>query len=196
MRFHVIDTPDVVQLGDIQVSALRNIHPPLVDTFALSFKTARSHVVFSGDTAYFPDLAGFAQGADLLVHEAMLEAAIEALLTRVGNSDERLRAHFYAAHSTAAEAAKIAVAANVKALALNHLIPSDDPDSWGRLNIAHERYSVSDCTYLMSFACLPPPPGFRLMRTARADITTQKSLGTTLGSERLAASVVLKSRST
>jgi ribonuclease BN (tRNA processing enzyme) len=84
--------------------------------------------VFSGDTAYFPDLAGFAQGADLLVHEAMLEAAIEALLTRVGNGDERLRAHFYAAHSTAAEAAKIAVAANVKALALNHLIPSDDPD--------------------------------------------------------------------
>ena len=90
VRFHVIDTPDVVQLGDIQVSALRNIHPPLVDTFALSFKTARSHVVFSGDTAYFPDLAGFAQGADLLVHEAMLEAAIEALLTRVGNGDERL----------------------------------------------------------------------------------------------------------
>ena len=128
VRFHVIDTPDVVQLGDIQVSALRNIHPPLVDTFALSFKTARLHVVFSGDTAYFPDLAGFAQGADLLVHEAMLEAAIEALLTRVGNGDERLRAHFYAAHSTAAEAAKIAVAANVKALALNHLIPSDDPD--------------------------------------------------------------------
>lgn len=71
------------------------------------------------------------------------------------------------------------------------------PDPWGRLNIAHERYSVSDCTYLMSFACLSPaPPGFRLMRTARADITTQKSLGTTLGSERLAASVVLKSRST
>ena len=61
------------------------------------------------------------------------------------------------------------------------------PDPWGRLNIAHERYSVSDCTYLMTFACLPPSPGFRLMRTARADITTQKSLGTTLGSERLAA---------
>ena len=37
VRFHVIDTPDVVQLGDIQVSALRNIHPPLLDTFALSF---------------------------------------------------------------------------------------------------------------------------------------------------------------
>ena len=70
------------------------------------------------------------------------------------------------------------------------------PDPWGRLNIAHERYSVSDCTYLMTFACLSPPSGFRLMRTARADITTQKSLGTTLGSERLAASVALKSRST
>ena len=61
------------------------------------------------------------------------------------------------------------------------------PDPWGRLNIAHERYSVSDCTYLMIFACLPPPPGFRLMRTAGADITTQKSLGTTLGFERIAA---------
>ena len=84
--------------------------------------------MFSGDTAYFPDLAGFGQGTDLLVHEAMLEAAIELLLARVGNGDERLRAHFYTAYSTAAEAAWIAVAANVKALALKHLIPSDDPD--------------------------------------------------------------------
>ncbi len=58
----------------------------------------------------------------------MLEAAIEPLLAWVGNGDERLRAYFYAAHRTAAEAAKIAVAVKVKALALNHFIPPDDPE--------------------------------------------------------------------
>jgi len=37
-------------------------------------------VVFSGDTAYLPRLAGFAQGADLLSHEAMLAEARALLM--------------------------------------------------------------------------------------------------------------------
>ncbi|MCB2135854.1 MAG: MBL fold metallo-hydrolase [Rhodobacteraceae bacterium] len=128
VAIHVIDAGHVCDLGGISVQAMRNIHPPLVDTFCLSFRSERSHIVFSGDTAYLPDLATFAKGADLLVHEAMLEAALGALVARVGNTDDRLMKHFYRSHTLASDAARTATDAGVGALALNHLIPSDDPD--------------------------------------------------------------------
>ena len=126
--FHVIDETDVMTLEDMHVTSFRTIHPPLVDTFALSFKTDKTHVVFGGDTAFMPELAEFAKGADLLIHEAMLEEGVLPLMARVGNGDDRLLKHLYASHTPAADAAKIARIAGVKALALNHLIPSDDPD--------------------------------------------------------------------
>lgn len=123
---HVMQAGEVMQ-GDVAVAALRVAHPPLVDCFALSFRSAASHVVFSGDTTYFPALADFAKGADLLVHEAMLEQALEALLARVGNGDDRLMQHLRASHTRAVDTGRIAAAAQVKALALHHLVPSDDP---------------------------------------------------------------------
>ena len=128
VSFHVLDEGDVCDDGTIKVTAMRNTHPPLVNTFALSFRSDDAHVVFSGDTAYLPALAEFAKGADLLVHEAMLEAALPALFKRIGNTDNRLYEHWMRSHTLAQDAGKIATAANVGALALNHLIPSDDPD--------------------------------------------------------------------
>lgn len=112
----------------LSVTAMRNIHPPLVDSFALSFRTAARHVVFSGDTAPLPALADFAKDADLLVHEAMLRPALEALVKRVGSEDGRLMNHLLRSHTLADQAAQIAASANVETLALHHLIPSDDPD--------------------------------------------------------------------
>jgi ribonuclease BN (tRNA processing enzyme) len=107
------------------VTALRVPHPPVSDCFALKF-TGSHVVVFSADTAFFPPLAEFAKGADLLIHEAMLPEAVEALIARTGLGD-KLRAHLHASHSTAEQAARIATMAGVKHLALNHLIPADDP---------------------------------------------------------------------
>ena len=112
----------------LSVTAMRNVHPPLVDTFALSFRTRNRHVVFSGDTAPLPGLVDFAKGADLLIHEAMLRPGLEALVARVGSSDDRLMNHLLRSHTMAEQAAAIAQNAGVKALALHHLIPSDDPD--------------------------------------------------------------------
>lgn len=126
LRVHEITEGALPLPGAVQIEALRVKHPPLRDCFALGFRGTR-HVVMSGDTAYFPPLARFAAGADLLVHEAMLPEAVEALVARVGNGDDRLRQHLRRSHSTAAEAAQIAQAAGVKRLALHHLIPADDP---------------------------------------------------------------------
>lgn len=112
----------------LNVSAMRVEHPPLVDCFALRFSGAGREVVMSADTAYLPALADFASGADLLVHEAMLDAALPALVARVGTDNDKLMNHLTRSHTTAADAARIAAKAGAGALALNHLIPSDDPD--------------------------------------------------------------------
>ena len=128
LEIRVIDGEEVLNEGGLSVSAMRNVHPPLIDTFALSFQTERSHVVFSGDTAFLPELSDFAKGADLLVHEAMLGEALGPLMERIGNVDDRLMTHWLRSHTFAADAGKIATEAGVKALALSHMIPSGDPE--------------------------------------------------------------------
>ncbi|RWF55657.1 MAG: MBL fold metallo-hydrolase [Mesorhizobium sp.] len=111
----------------LKVSALRVDHPPVTDCFALRFEHAGQSVVFSADTAFFPPLADFAKGADILVHEAMLEEGIARLVAKTGNG-ARLREHLLASHSLAEEAGRIATDARVGRLVLNHLIPADDPE--------------------------------------------------------------------
>ena len=115
-------------IGDVTVEAIRNEHPPLIDSFALRLTGDGKSATLSGDTAPIDAMIGFAKDTDLLVHEAMLSAGIDALCKRVGNGDDRLKVHLERSHSPAGEVAKIATAAGVKQLALYHLIPSDDPD--------------------------------------------------------------------
>jgi ribonuclease BN (tRNA processing enzyme) len=111
----------------LSITALRVDHPPVTECFALRFEYGGKSVVFSADTAYFPPLADFAKNADILVHEAMLEEGVKRLVARTGNG-ARLREHLMASHTLAADAGRIASAANVKRLVLNHLIPADDPE--------------------------------------------------------------------
>ncbi len=129
-----IDVDTVIHIKDVSVTAIRNEHPPLVDTYALRFESSKHNVVFSGDTAYLPKLADFATGADLLIHEAMLEEALDDLFKRVGNGDDRLMKHLLRSHTKAEDVGRIATQASVKALALHHLVPSDDP------NFGHEAW--------------------------------------------------------
>ena len=128
VEIQVIDAGHVMEREGVSVSAIRTEHPPLIDTFALSFKTNQTHVVFSGDTARLEALEGFARGADLLIHEAMLESALPALMGRIGNGSEKLMEHLLRSHTFAHDAAITAANAGAKRLALSHLIPSDDPD--------------------------------------------------------------------
>ncbi len=117
---------EIVTDNGVRAAALRVDHPPVVDAFALRFEAAGRTVVVSGDTAYFPPLAEFAKGADILVHEAMLAEGVDRLVARTGNG-ARLREHLLASHTLADEAGTIAAEAGVGHLVLNHLIPADDP---------------------------------------------------------------------
>ena len=74
VNVHEYGEGPVMAIGDAKVTALRNEHLPITESFALKFEFPGKTVVFSGDTAYFPPLAAFAKGADILVHEVMYAA--------------------------------------------------------------------------------------------------------------------------
>ena len=127
LDIRALDAGEVLDEDGLVVRALRNEHPPIVDSFALRFDHGGQAVVFSGDTAFFPPLVDFARGADLMVHEAMLSTAVDYIMAKTGNVDNRLRVHLERSHSLPVEAGRIAAQAGVKALAFHHLIPTDDP---------------------------------------------------------------------
>lgn len=131
-----LDAGVAIEEDGLKVSAMRNVHPPITDSFALRFETDAASVVFSGDTAFYPPLADFAEGTRLLIHEAMYVDGIERLIARLGHTDERLRRHMFASHTPVEEAGRIAAMAGVEALVINHLIPVDDPlitrEDWDR----------------------------------------------------------------
>jgi ribonuclease BN (tRNA processing enzyme) len=120
--------PEQIIWEGITLNTMRNVHPPITDSFALQFENMEHSVVLSGDTAYMPQMASFAKGADLLVHEAMLRDGVEALCARMTNGDDRLRTHILRSHTEATDVGRIARDAGVKQLALNHFVPDGDPD--------------------------------------------------------------------
>jgi ribonuclease BN (tRNA processing enzyme) len=83
--------------------------------------------VFSSDTAYNPKLAEFAEGADVLVHEAMYLPAVDRLVIKTRNG-ATLKKHLLASHTSTEDVGRIAATAGVKVLVLSHFVPGDDPD--------------------------------------------------------------------
>jgi ribonuclease BN (tRNA processing enzyme) len=130
---HEYSNGQVFSNGDVRVSALRNLHPPVQESYSLKFELGRKSVVFSGDTAFFPPLADFARGADYLVHEVLYGPALDALVARRPNA-QTLKASLLSHHTLAEDVGRIASQANVKTLVLNHFVPGDDTtltsDTW------------------------------------------------------------------
>jgi ribonuclease BN (tRNA processing enzyme) len=124
VNVHEYTEGPVMAAGDAKVTALRNLHPPIKESFALKFEFPGKTVVFSGDTAYFPPLAAFAQGADILVHEVMYAPALEELVRRNPNA-ATLMAHLKASHTVTEDVGRIATEAGVKTLVLSHFVPAD-----------------------------------------------------------------------
>ncbi len=115
----------VMQNNDVKVSAVRVRHPPITHSYAYRFDAKDRSIVVSGDTAYAPELAAFAKGADVLVHEVMYVPAIESLVRRLPNA-KKLREHLMASHTSPEEVGRIAAQAEVKTLVLTHFVPGDD----------------------------------------------------------------------
>jgi ribonuclease BN (tRNA processing enzyme) len=132
---HDFNKPGIVmQNDDVKVSSFLVHHPPIKQSYAYRFDAKDRSIVISGDTAYVPELAEFANGADVLVHEVMYLPAVEALLKRLPNA-KRLREHLMAAHTLPEDVGKIADRAGVNTLVLSHFVPGDDPA------ITHEQWA-------------------------------------------------------
>ena len=135
----------VMQDERVKVTAALVDHPPVVPAFAYRFDARDRSIVISGDTAPSDNLVKLAQGADVLVHEALYVPAVDRLVSRIPNAAS-LKKHLVESHTSAADCGRIAAAAGVKTLVLSHLVPPDDPEVTDRMWIeaaqAHFRGKV------------------------------------------------------
>ncbi len=142
-RVHEIELGgEVTSRGSVKVTAALVVHPPVEPAFAYRFDTPDRSIVISGDTARSEALMALAQGADVLVHEALYVPGIEWLAREMPNADPaKLRDHMLRAHTPVADVGRIAAEAGVKTLVLSHFVPGDVPgvtdEDWLRGARAH-----------------------------------------------------------
>ena len=103
-------------------------------------------LVFSGDTTYSPNLVAAAQGADLLIHEALdTDAAHDLAVSRL--------------HSTSGDAARAASRASAARLILTHLDNAFHQDQTPLLDDAARHYpGPISAAYDLYRVTLPPRP--------------------------------------
>src|SRR6266481_802265 len=76
----------VVKDENVTVTSIPVDHPPVVPAFAYRFDTPSRSIVISGDTNRTDNLIKLAQGADILVHEALWVPAVDRLVATVQNA--------------------------------------------------------------------------------------------------------------
>lgn len=80
----VHDLPEagpVMQDANVKVTSVLVQHPPVNPAYGYRFDFPGRSIAFSGDTVPLDAVAQMARGADILVHEAIGMAAVEASLT-------------------------------------------------------------------------------------------------------------------
>ncbi len=115
----------VLEDENVKVRATLVNHPPVVPSFGYRFDCPDRSIVISGDTRYSENLIKLAQGADVLVHEALFPPAIDRLVAGVPNASS-LKKSILSHHTSAEDAGRVAKAAGVKTLVLSHFVPPDD----------------------------------------------------------------------
>ena len=119
--------PVVWQDGDVRITAFRVEHEPVSPAVGYRIDYAGRSVLVSGDTKRSENLQRFAEGVDLLVHEA-LAANMVAIMNRAATAAGRenlakITSDIPDYHATPAEAAEIAEAAGAGHLLFYHVVP-------------------------------------------------------------------------
>lgn len=117
----------VLEANGLKVTAFAVPHPPIVPAVGYRFDFKGRSVVISGDTAKSATVQKYAQGADVLLHEA-LNPALVGILTRGAEAAgaaniAQITRDILDYHTTPVEAAQIAQAAGVRHLVLYHIVP-------------------------------------------------------------------------
>lgn len=118
----------VLEDGDLKVTAFAVRHAPVEPAVGYRFDYRGRSAVISGDTAKSANLARFAQGADVLVHEALaphlVEIINESAVETGADNIARITRDILGYHTTPAEAAEVAQAAGVRHLLYYHIVPA------------------------------------------------------------------------
>ncbi len=128
IRAHDIEHDGVIYADEnVKVTVFTVRHGAAKPAYGYRFDTADKHIVFSGDTSPNENVVDAANGADILVHEVVNVAAIEALVQRVSPGNDALKRHILNNHTTTDEVGEIATRAGVKMLVLSHFGGAGEP---------------------------------------------------------------------
>ena len=151
IEVHDLPAPGpVMQDENVKVTSVLVKHPPVTPAYGYRFDFADRSIAFSGDTVPLETVAQMARGADVLVHEAINFAAIEAYergLLQQGllpTSVEVAMHHMHADHAPTEEVGRIAQEAGVGTLVLSHLAPGDASVSDADWRAAAARFFKGD----------------------------------------------------
>lgn len=122
IRPHDLQESGMVMKDDLVSVRCAVVDHPLVPlALAYRFDCPDRSIVISGDTRPSDALVRLAQGADVLVHEALYAPGAP------GAPGSALRKHVMDSHTTVEDAGRIASKAGVKTLVLSHFVPAEDP---------------------------------------------------------------------
>ena len=132
----------IFEKNDLKVIAFEACHEPISPSFGFRIEYKGKSVVISGDTREnCPNVLKYSEGADLLLHEAMLKDVFvkgSELMNEVGNErNAKILEDIIEYHTTPADVGKMATKANVKKVVLHHFAPAPD-------NLIMERRYRSD----------------------------------------------------
>ena len=117
----------VLEKDGLKITAFRVNHGPVEPAVGYRFDYQGRSLVISGDTSRTDTIPRVAQGADLLVHEALQPRLVNILETEFAARSMPQLAHIMQDitnyHTTPEEAAALAQQAGVRHLVLNHIVP-------------------------------------------------------------------------
>ena len=111
----------------VKITAFTVDHRPVVPAVGYRFDYKGRSLVVSGDTVYSPSLVAHAKNADLLLHEALCPKLVKMIGAQAHVSPvpslKRVASDILSYHASPEDAARAAQQADVRHLALVHLIP-------------------------------------------------------------------------
>ena len=124
-----VETEGVIYRDDnVVVTGFTVSHGAAKPAYGYRFDTGDRSIVFSGDTGPHENVVTAAKGADILVHEVVSVAAIDAMIAAVSPGNAALREHLLSNHTTPEQAGEVATAAGVHTLVLSHFGGTGHPE--------------------------------------------------------------------